>query len=280
MRGAGAGGGRVAEPGPGGGAHGGRPRGRAASRVLAIAVNTFRETVRARVLYVLVLAGALTIGAGTLLSPLALGETARITKDVGLAAIDVLGLAIIVLLGTTLVYKEIEKRTIVLLLSKPLRRHEFIAGKFLGLTLTLALAVAVESSFLEAALWLGGAGFDLRVLGAAGRGCLARVPTTARPLPYAGFAGPLVAAFRTAATFGAGRLTGDLLELAALQHAPALQVVFYVLPNLASMDVRPQVVHGLPFDAAQIGLAIAHGMSYSAGALVLAVLAFRHREFR
>jgi ABC-type transport system involved in multi-copper enzyme maturation permease subunit len=250
------------------------------NRILAIALNTFRETIRARVIYVLLLAGLLTIGSATLLSPLALGETTRITKDVGLTAIELLGLLIITLLGTTVVYKEIEKRTVVLLLSKPIRRHEFILGKFLGLSLTLALVVVVETVFVELALLLAGGGFDVRLLAGVGMGLAALTTINAIAMLYASFAGPILAAFLTGATYVAGRLGTDLFAFAAGHDIPVVGYVFYLLPNLSSMDLRSEVVHGFAFDPAHIGLALAHGLSYAAGALILAVVAFRHREFR
>ncbi len=249
-------------------------------RILAIALNTFRETIRARVVYVLILAGLATVGSATMLSPLALGETVRITKDVGLAAIDLLGLLIITLLGTTVVYKEIEKRTVVLLLSKPIRRHEFICGKFLGLNLTLLLVVVVQTVFLELALLAGGGEFDPRILAGAGMGLVALMTINAVAMLYASFAGPVLAGFLTGATFVAGRLGGDLVDLATAQNLPALQYVFYLLPNLGSMNVRAEIVHGIPFDPTHLGLALAHSMSYVAGVLVLAMMVFRRREFR
>jgi ABC-type transport system involved in multi-copper enzyme maturation permease subunit len=249
-------------------------------RVLAIAINTFRETVRARVLYVLALAGVLTIGSSALLSPLALGETDRITKDIGLAAIDLLGLLIITLLGTTIVYKEIERRTIVLLLSKPIARYEFVLGKFLGLSCTLAVAVAAEMVCVQLAVVLAGGGLDPRLAGAAGMALVALLTVNAVAMLYASFSGPLVAAFLTGATYVAGRLGGDLFDFAVEHGLPFLAYVFYLLPNLASMDLRAQVVHGIAFDPHQVGLALAHGLSYTLGALLLAVLAFRRREFR
>jgi ABC-type transport system involved in multi-copper enzyme maturation permease subunit len=250
------------------------------AHVVAIGVNTFREAMRARVLYVLLAAGVLTMSTATLMSPLALGEGVRITKDVGLTTIDVLGLLIITLLGTTIVYKEIEKRTIVVLLSKPIRRFEFVLGKFVGLSLCLLLVVVVETAFLEAAVLLTTGAIDPRLVAGAGMGFMMLITVNAVAVMYSSFAGPLVAAFLTFSTFVAGNLVDQLAGFAAQHDVAALRYVFYALPNLASMDVRAEVVHGFAFDPAGLGLAIAHGLSYAAGALLIAVMAFRNREFR
>jgi ABC-type transport system involved in multi-copper enzyme maturation permease subunit len=253
---------------------------RVSGHILAIALNTFRETVRAQVLYVLIGAGLVTIAVSTVLAPVALGENVRITKDIGLTTIDALGLMIVTFLGTTIVYKEIERRTIMVLLSKPIHRYEFVLGKFVGLSMTLALVVAVETLFLVVAVKLASGGFDPRLLGASAMAFLMLVTINAVAVCYTSFAGPMVAAFLTLATFMAGRLADQLADFATQQGLPALKVFFYLLPNLASMDVRAEVVHGVAFDWPGVALAVLHGLSYTTAALCFAVLMFRGRQFR
>jgi hypothetical protein len=99
-------------------------------------------------------------------------------------------------------------------------------------------------------------------------------------LLFASFAGPLVAAFLLVATYVAGHLVLDLHEFARAAGLPLLGWCYYALPNLASLDLRPEVVHGLEFAPGRIALAVAHGASYTALALTLAVLVFERREFR
>src|SRR5437867_10705162 len=111
--------------------------------VVAIAVNVFRESVRDKVLYNLVLFAVVMIGASYLIGQLTAGQDVKIIKDLGLAAISVFGLFIAVFIGIGLVSKEVERRTIYSLLSKPISRQQFIVGKYLGLVLTLLVNVAV-----------------------------------------------------------------------------------------------------------------------------------------
>jgi hypothetical protein len=97
---------------------------------------------------------------------------------------------------------------------------------------------------------------------------------------YASFAGPLVAAFLTVATYVAGHLVADLTDFAAAAGASAMAWAYYALPNLASFDVRPEVVHGLPIESGRLLLTAAHGASYAALVLVLAIMVFERRELR
>ena len=128
--------------------------------ILAIAVNTFREAVRDRVLYLIVVFAVVLIAASTLLSLLTVGSEEKIIKDFSLSMITLFGTATALFIGIGLVYKEIEKRTVYTLLSKPIRRGEFILGKYLGLCLTLAVNLAVMAGAFFILLALRGFSAD------------------------------------------------------------------------------------------------------------------------
>ena len=121
--------------------------------VAAIAVNVFRESVRDKVLYNLVLFAVVMIGASYLIGQLTAGQDIKIIKDLGLSAISVFGLFIAVFIGIGLVSKEVDKRSVYSLLAKPIRRPQFVFGKYCGLTLTLAVNVAVMAAALYAVLF-------------------------------------------------------------------------------------------------------------------------------
>ncbi len=136
-----------------------------------IAVSVFRESVRDKVLYNLVFFAILLIAASVLLGQLTAGQEVKIIKDLGLAAMSVFGLFIAVFIGIGLVSKEVERRSIYALLTKPISRAQFILGKYLGLVLTLAVNLAVMGLALYAVLavteWFT-AGADPESLGGAG----------------------------------------------------------------------------------------------------------------
>src|ERR687892_375406 len=122
------------------------------SAVFAIAVNVFRESVRDKVLYNLVIFAILLMGVSYLLGQLTAGQEVKIMKDLGLAAASTFGLFIAVFIGIGLVSKEVERRSIYAVLSKPVRRPEFIAGKYAGLVLTLFVNLAVMAIAIYAVL--------------------------------------------------------------------------------------------------------------------------------
>ncbi len=250
------------------------------SRILAIAWQTVREAMRAQVLYVLGGSGLLIIAGATLLAPIALGQVRRIVLDLGLTAMSLIGLLVLTLLGTNLVAREIERRTVDVLLVKPIRRADYVLGKYLGLLMTLAVLVAAETVFLLVAVVLVSGTPEPRTFLGGAMVLLELATLAALVLLFASFAGPLVAAFLTVATYVAGHLVSDLFAFATAAGAPALAWAYYALPNLASFDVRPEVVHGLALEPGRLMLAVAHGASYSALALVLAILVFERREFR
>src|SRR5712671_5591832 len=121
-------------------------------RVLAIARNAFREAVRDRVLYNLVVFVLLLIAGAIFLGEISAGQEAKIIVDLGLSAILLFGVFIAIFVGVGLVYKEIERRTLYAILSKPIGRGEFLLGKYLGLCLTLLVNVAIMGLGLSLAL--------------------------------------------------------------------------------------------------------------------------------
>src|SRR5688572_5739828 len=128
------------------------PSARSLSRVAAIARNTFREAVRDRVLYNLVLFVLLLTGGAIFLGELSAAQETKIIVDMGLSAMLLFGVFIAIFVGVGLVYKEIERRTIYAIFAKPVGRAEFLLGKYLGLCLTLAVNVAVMGAGVSLAL--------------------------------------------------------------------------------------------------------------------------------
>jgi ABC-type transport system involved in multi-copper enzyme maturation permease subunit len=250
------------------------------SSILAIARHTFREALRAQVLFVLAGSGLVMVLGATLLAPLALGQVRRIVIDLGLTAMSLVGFLVLVLLGTTLLAREIEGRTVDLLLAKPIRRADYVLGKYLGLAFTVALLVASQAVFMSLTLLLATGEADWRPLIGCGTILVELLMLSGLVLLFGSFAGPLVAAFLLFATYVAGHLVGDLHEFAQAAGLPFLSWCYYALPNLASLDLRPEVVHGFALDPGRIALALAHGGSYTALTLILAVLIFERREFR
>jgi ABC-type transport system involved in multi-copper enzyme maturation permease subunit len=261
-----------------------------------IAVNVFRESVRDKVLYNLVLFAVLLIAASYLVGQLTAGQDVKIIKDLGLAAISVFGLFIAVFIGIGLVSKEVEKRSIYSLLSKPVSRVQIVLGKYVGLVLTLAVNLSVMVLALYGVLalmaWsLGPASaaaeqpvLDPAMLKAAVLTFLELTIVTAIALFFSTFSTPMLSAALTVGLFVAGRFSADLRNFDQVVDAPSAAALarglYWVLPNLAPFDVRAQVVHGLPVLPGYMALTSLYAALYVAALLVAAAAVFARRDFR
>jgi ABC-type transport system involved in multi-copper enzyme maturation permease subunit len=251
--------------------------------VTAIALNTFREAVRDRVLYLLLVFALLVILAARLLSLVTVGSEEKIVKDLGLSAISLFGVAIAVFVGVSLVFKEIERRTVYTLLAQPVRRWQFVVAKFAGLFTVLAVNVAVMYATLAATLALHGAS----PAGLAPAVWLILVElgiVTAFALLFSSLTNPILAAVWTGAIYVAGHLVWSLRLLAERVPPGAARWLceagYWLLPNLDRLDRKADVVHGLASPPGFLVWATAYGACYAAVVLALACAAFARREFR
>jgi ABC-type transport system involved in multi-copper enzyme maturation permease subunit len=265
--------------------------------VAIVAVNVFRESVRDRVLYNLVAFAVLLIAVSLLLGQLTAGQDVKIIKDLGLAAIATFGLLIAVFIGIGLVSKEVERKSIYGLLSKPIRRSEFVLGKYAGLALTLFVNVAVMTVALYAVLAFMATQFPANVreawtAPATDPGMLRAIAlifmellvVTAVALFFSTFSGPFLSAGLTFGLWVIGHFNADLRNFEAVlesQAAAALaRGLYYVLPNFAAFDIKAQVVHALPVPPMYIATTAAYGLVYIALLLTAAVLVFDRRDFK
>jgi ABC-type transport system involved in multi-copper enzyme maturation permease subunit len=253
-------------------------------RVWAISLNTFRETVRDKVLYSLLFFAVLMIGGGAILAELAIGEYQKIIKDLGLAAISIFGIAIAVFLGIGLVSKEIERKTIYTIASKPVRRWQFLLGKYLGLALTLLVEVAVMAAALAALLVALGAEGLPALAPAVVLALVEMLVVTAVALFFGSFTSPMLAALFTIGTVLIGKSTAQLVELVKDQNAPQLKAlmgfVYRVVPDLATFDVRTQAAYGRVPSPESFGYAVGYGAAWVALLLVATSLIFQRRDFK
>jgi len=262
-----------------------------------IAVNVFRESVRDKVLYNLVFFALLMIGASYLIGQLTAGQDVKIIKDLGLAATSVFGLFIAVFIGIGLVSKEVEKRSIYSLLSKPITRYQLVLGKYVGLVLTLAVNLAIMTAAVYALLAY--MAWHLGAAAAPGSDPPAMDPAllkafllifaelslvTAIALLLSTFSTPLLSAALTFGLFVVGRFSGDLRNFNSVVQSRATawltEALYWVLPNLAALDIRAQVVHGQPVPAGYITLTMAYALVYVTALLVPAMLIFSRRDFK
>jgi ABC-type transport system involved in multi-copper enzyme maturation permease subunit len=263
----------------------------------AIAINVFRESVRDKVLYNLVFFAILLIGASYLLGQLTAGQDVKIIKDLGLSAILLFGVFIAVFIGIGLVSKEVERRSIYSLIAKPINRHQVVFGKYLGLTLTLAVNMVIMAAALYAVLayvsWGVGAdvqrawdapALDPALLKAVVLMFVELMLITAIALFFSTFSSPMLSAAFAFGFFIVGHFSADLRNFDQVVDSPAAVGVarglYWILPNLSGFDVKSQVVHAQPVPLGAMALTIAYAMLYIAMMLVMAMTVFSRRDFK
>ncbi len=257
------------------------------SRVAAIAFNTFREAVRDRVLYNLIVFALLLMGTAILFGQISIGVQQLILVNLGLTAITFFGLAIAIFIGIGLVYKEMDKRTLYALLSKPVRRYEFILGKFAGLGLTLLVNVALMTVGFFLALYYvkGGPGAgDLPILIGIYFIFLQLLLATALALLFSCFSSPVLSAAFTFGLFIAGSFSSDILELSKAVKVPWLEwvtrAVYYAIPNFRNFNVISSVAHEHPVPAEVVLYNTAYAVIYIGLVVGAGILIFQNRDLK
>lgn len=252
--------------------------------VIAIARNTVREALRERIALVAVVFGLAMVLASQVLAPLALGEGKKIVTDFGLAGSSLLATLLAVTLGTSLLHKELERRTIYSVMAKPVRRTEFLVGKFLGLWSTGAALLVVTTLMVIAVLTLAYRDTPWLLFGSLALTLVEIGIVTAFVVFFSSFTTPGLAAFFTVTSLVAGHFAEDLLYFGTHGAGPALEIAttaaYWALPHLTVFNARGLVVHGTPVPPERILFAVAYGLLYMGALLTAASAIFERREFR
>ncbi len=259
----------------------------AVGKLKAIILNTFHESVRDRVLYNLILFVLLLVGASIFISELSINQESVFMARLGLSAMLIFGALIAIFIGVGLVYKEIDRRTIYNLLSKPVHRHEFIIGKYLGLCLTLAVNSAIMVLGIELALlYVHGKFVPLHVaiLPAAFLLYLELALIVAVALMFSSFSTPLLSALFTFALYVAGQFSSDLKLAAQLTDSMMVRAIlhgaYYLIPNLSNFAFINEASRGEMAPAKMIITAIVYAVVYTGILLSASTLIFQKRNFK
>jgi ABC-type transport system involved in multi-copper enzyme maturation permease subunit len=256
-------------------------------RVATIALHTFKESVREKVLYNLVAFALLLIGAAILFGSISVGVEQIILVTLGLTSISVFGLLIAIFIGIDLVSKEIERRTVYNVLSKPVSRVEFILGKYLGLLLTLFVNTAVMTVGFYAALFYEKRALgldDLVFLGAVYFILLELAMVVGIAVVFSCISTPVLSVVLTFGLYVIGNFSADLRafgqETQSALVGTVCDVLYYSLPNLASFNVITQVAHAEKIPGyLWLGNSL-YALLYIVVLMSIALLIFEEREFR
>jgi len=249
-------------------------------RILTITANVFREVIRDRILYLAGLYALLMVMAWRLLPEISAATETKILLDLGLAAMQLIGLVIAIFVGTGLVNKEIEKRTVLVMIAKPISRLEFIVGKHFGLSAVLAVLVAVMTVVFLAIASLAKAPFVLSNILASSFFLWMQLSLLTA---FGVFTSSLLATLLTFGVFLMGSFSANLVALGAQSKNPAIETftrtLYLVLPDLSRLDLKNQAVYSqLPAWDLLLGNA-GYGLLYILVLLMLASIIFSTREF-
>ena len=256
-------------------------------RIIAIARNTFLEAVRDRVLYNLVIFVLLLIAGAIFLGELSGGQERKIIIDLGLSTMLLFGVFISIFVGVGLVYKEIERRTVYAIFSKPISRGEFLIGKYLGLCLTLLVNVVIMGVGVSLALLFVHRGWEPLIVNIWPAILLIYFELmiiTGVALLFSSFSSPALSALLTFMVFIIGHFSADLKNLASSMDSVVARglfiLLYYLLPNLSNYSYITPAAHGQLPGAANVLLAMLYAAVYIAVTIAVATLVIGRRNFK
>jgi ABC-type transport system involved in multi-copper enzyme maturation permease subunit len=252
-------------------------------KIQAIALNTFKEAIRDRILYLLFFFAAVCLIFARLLAVLTVGDRIKIIMDVGLASISFFGALMAIIMGTGLVYKEIDKKTIYTLLAKPISRIQFLLGKFLGLMLTLFIMLLSMTIIFLVTLFLHTFRIEWAVFIVVYFVFLELCLITAVALLFSCFSTPILSSVFSLSFYLIGHISWGLEILIEKMNAGVgkilVQILYTVLPDLENFNFKTEIVHRLPIPIGVYIYSTLYSFFYTAFILLLAMLVFRKRDF-
>ena len=253
-------------------------------RIWAIAVNTAREAIRNKLLYTFLFFALAMMLFGVVLATISYVERERMMQDFAFASIRLFSVAIAIFVGVGLIHKDIDRRTVYTILSKPLSRAEFLIGKFTGLVLIIWLQVAIMALFFAVVSLLMGAPLGFTHLAALALTAVELAIVVAFATLFSSFTTPLLASFFSCGIWVAGQLSRDLRDHGADSSSALVREttawMHRILPDLESFNLSIQAAHELPIAASDIWLPALYGAGYVVIILASATLIFERRDFR
>ncbi len=253
-------------------------------RIIAIASNGFREVIRDRILYVIGLFVLILVLASRILPPIAVSADEKIFLDLGIGGISLLGAIVAIFVGTGLINKEIEKKTVLILVPKPITTTEFIVGKHLGLSTVLFVLVAVMTITYFALMAMLGINFPLSSLLVAIAFILLELALlTAVAMTFGVFTSSILATLLSFGVYIMGHLSRDLLELGRITENPGIEKItkalFLILPDLERLNLKNEAVYNILPSTGELISSLIYAILYIILLLTISIVIFSRRQF-
>ncbi len=253
-------------------------------RIWTLASNTVREAIRSKLLYTLLGFAIALILLAIALSQLSYIDNDRILQNFGFASIRLFSVAIAIFVGVNLIHKEVDRRTVYTILSKPLSRSEFLLGKYFGLLITIWLQLGIMVAFFVGTSVVTGASLGLSDAAVIALLCVELALVVAIATLFSAFTTPMLASFFSVGIWIVGNLTRDLKLMGAKASDTSIEWVttwlHRVLPDMASFDLTIEAAHGLPISASDLAIPMVYGVGYIVILLMISMAIFERRDFR
>ena len=253
-------------------------------RVFTIAHNGFKEVIRDRILYFIGFFTLLLVLAQRIIPEIAAGTHEKILLDFGIGAIAILSVIVAVFVGTALINKEIEKRTLLMLIPKPISRAELILGKHLGLTAVLGVTITIMMAIYLAMLSFSDISYPTGALAISAVYLLLELSLiVAVAIMFGVFTSSILATLLSFGVYLMGHFSEDLVELGKLSKNASIESLttslYLVLPNLSRLDLKNEAVYGLLPTSTELLNHALYGILYTALLLIISMMIFAQKEF-
>ena len=254
------------------------------NRIIAIAKNTFRETLRDRILWSALVVSLVLIAVALFAGSISLGQEKRLLVNIGLSAIYILQIFVAIFIGSMLIWKEVDRKSFFLIIPKPITREEIIMGKCAGLLLTNIAVTSIATTVLFALFAFKGVHeYYVLTLLSIGLSLLESLLLILLSILFSGLTSPILSAIYTIAFFLIGHSSEILRNLISSAGNVAtefmLKCAYYLLPNLEKFNIRNEVVYGILPDMRGVAYSIGYALVYAIFLFFLARFMFRSKEF-
>lgn len=253
-------------------------------RILAVARNGFQEVLRDKILYIVGLFILILILGAILLPPISVGADQKIFLDLGISAISLVGAIVAIFVGTGLINKEIEKRTVLVLIPKPVTRAEFIIGKHLGLSAVIFVLLSTMTVFYLILLSLLKIPYNLgSILIAVAFILLELALLIAVAMTFGVFTSSILATLFSFGVYIMGHLSRDLLQLGKITDNPGVKqitrVLYAIVPDLERLNLKNGAVYNILPPTGELLSALIYALLYIIFLLTVTILIFSRRQF-
>jgi ABC-type transport system involved in multi-copper enzyme maturation permease subunit len=254
------------------------------NNIFTIAHNTFRETMRDRILLAAVAVVFAIIGFSLFIGSISLEQNTRILVNFGVTAIYLLQIFVAIFIGSMLMYKEIEQKTFFLIIPKPIKRYEIILGKTLGLTVTtISVTLVATCALCVLLLFKGGGAFMVPIINSMILSTLESVVLILISIVFSSFTSPILSSLFTVVIYLAGHSSDSIRLAMTITHSELyafiLKLIYYILPNLDKFNTRNDIVYNYPISPLVMLYAVLYMFLYSSLLFLLANISFQKKEF-